>query len=131
VAEGAYVLREAASGTPQVVLLGTGSEVHVCLAAADLLESTGVACRVVSFPSWDLFAAQPDEYRASVLPPGIPRLAVEAASSFGWERYADATVTIDHFGASAPGDVAMEEFGFTPQHVATRATSLVTGPSAT
>jgi transketolase len=130
-AEGAYVLREAASGTPQVVLIGTGSEVHVCLAAADLLESTGVASRVVSFPSWDLFAAQPDEYRASVLPPGIPRLAVEAASSFGWERYADATVTIDHFGASAPGDVTMEEFGFTPQHVATRATSLVTGPSAT
>jgi transketolase len=108
-----------------VVLIGTGSEVQVCLGAAELLASTGVRARVVSFPSWDLFADQPEEYRHSVLPPDVPRLAVEAASSFGWERYADATVSIDHFGASAPGEHNLEEFGFTPEHVATRATALV------
>jgi transketolase len=126
VSRGAYVVREAGSGSPQVVLIGTGSEVHICLAAAELLSSTGISARVVSFPSWDLFAAQSEEYRRSVLPDKVPRLAVEAAASFGWERHADATVCIDHFGASAPGEIAMEEFGFTPQHVATRATALLT-----
>jgi transketolase len=124
VSRGAYVLREAETAAPQVILIGTGSEVQLCLAAADLLSANGVSARVVSFPSWDLFATQPDGYRDEVLPNGVPRLAVEAASPFGWERYADATVCIDHFGASAPGEVAMEEFGFTPQHVATHATSL-------
>ena len=124
VARGAYVLHDAASGRPGLVLIGTGSEVHLCLAAADLLATAGIAARVVSFPSWDLFALQPDAYRQEVFPPGVPRLAVEAASSFGWERYADATVCIDRFGASAPGDVALRELGFTPEHVAERATSL-------
>jgi transketolase len=126
VAHGAYVLRDAEGGSPQLVLIGTGSEVHVCLDAADLLASSGVTTRVVSFPSWELFAGQAEEYRRSVLPEGIPRLAVEAASSFGWERYADATVCIDHFGASAPGEVALEKFGFTPEHVAAEAAALLT-----
>ncbi|MGD0313461.1 MAG: transketolase [Acidimicrobiales bacterium] len=125
VEHGAYVLREAPGGSAQMVLVGTGSEVQLCLAAADLLAGEGIRARVVSFPSWDLFATQTDGYRSEVLPPGVPRLAVEAASSFGWERYADATVCIDHFGASAPGEVAMEEFGFTPRHVADEATALV------
>jgi transketolase len=130
VARGAYVLRDPASGGPGLVLIGTGSEVHLCLAAADLLATAGIAARVVSFPSWDLFAVQPDAYRQEVFPPGVPRLAVEAASSFGWERYADATVCIDRFGASAPGDVALRELGFTPEHVAERATSLLASGSA-
>jgi transketolase len=130
VSRGAYVLREAEGGPPQVILIGTGSEVQLCMAAADLLAANGTPARVVSFPSWDLFAAQSDGYRSEVLPSGVPRLAVEAASPFGWERYADATVCIDHFGASAPGEVALEEFGFTPQHVATEATSLVAGWSS-
>jgi len=125
VSRGAYVLAEVGDGAPQVVLIGTGSEVHVCVDAAVLLEATGVGSRVVSFPSWELFAEQDDEYRAEVFPAGVPRLAVEAASSFGWERYADATVCIDHFGASAPGEHNLEEFGFTPEHVATRATTLI------
>ncbi len=120
------MLHQPEGDEPRVVLIGTGSEVHVCLGAAELLASTGVAARVVSFPSWDLFALQADDYRNQVLPAGIPRLAVEAASSFGWERYADATVCIDHFGASAPGEVNLEEFGFTPEHVATEATALIT-----
>ena len=125
VGRGAYTLHEPADGHPQVILIGTGSEVHVCLGAADLMASSGVSARVVSFPSWELFALQPDGYRDEVLPAGVPRLAVEAASSFGWERYADATVSIDHFGASAPGEIALEEFGFTPENVATRAVELV------
>ena len=122
--------REPEGGGARVVLIGTGSEVQLCLAAADLLAANGLAARVVSFPSWDLFAAQDEGYRHEVLPAGVPRLAVEAASPFGWERYADATVGIDHFGASAPGEVAMEEFGFTPEHVATEAAALVAGRSA-
>jgi transketolase len=127
VPRGAYILRDPAGGSPQVVLIGTGSEVHVCLAAADLLAASGVSARVVSFPSWELFAVQPDHYRHEVLPRGVPRLAVEAASSFGWDRYADATVCIDRFGASAPGEVALEELGFTPTNVAARATILLAG----
>ena len=124
VSRGAYVLRDP-EGEAQVVLIGTGSELQLCVAAAEQLATRGVAARVVSLPSWDLFASQPEGYRQGVLPSGVPRLAVEAASPFGWERYADATVTIDHFGASAPGEVVMEQFGFTPEHVADEAAALV------
>ena len=114
VERGAYVLQDP-DGPFQVVLIGTGSEVHVCLAAADLLKAAGIGARVVSFPSWDLFAEQPLDYQREVLPVGVPRLAVEAASSFGWDRYADATVCIDHFGASAPGDVALDRVRLHPR----------------
>jgi transketolase len=124
VARGAYILVREAS-PPDVVLIGTGSEVAVCIDAAELLVADGMAVRVVSMPSWELFAEQPAAYHDEILPPGVRRLAVEAASPFGWERYADATVTIDHFGASAPGDVVLAKFGFTPEHVAARAKSLV------
>ncbi len=111
---------------PDLVLVGTGSEVQHCLAAARALaEEDGLVVRVVSLPSWDLFGAEDTAYREEVLPPGVPRLAVEAASSFGWERYSDATVTIDHFGASAPGYVNMERFGFTAENVAERARGLL------
>jgi transketolase len=130
VARGAYVLRDPEAGPAAIVLIGTGSEVQHCLAAADLLAEDGIRARVVSFPSWELFAAQSDEYRSAVLPAGVPRLAVEAGSSFGWERYADATVSIDRFGASAPGEVAMAEFGFTPDHVADVARALLATASA-
>jgi transketolase len=127
VALGAYVLRPgpAGGGTPDIVLIATGSEVQLCLGAASVLEPEGVAARVVSFPSWDLFAEQEAGYRDQVLPPGVPRLAVEAAASFGWERYADATIGIDRFGSSAPGPVNMEKFGFTVDHVAQRARELL------
>jgi len=80
---------------------------------------------VVSLPSWDLFALQPEPYRHEVLPPGVARLAVEAAASFGWERYADDVVAIDHFGASAPGDVVLANFGYTPDNVTARARALL------
>jgi transketolase len=133
VARGAYVLRDAtdrdgrkvADRPPDLVLIGTGSEVAVCVDAADLLAGDGIAARVVSMPSWELLAEQPSSYHAEIFPDGIPRLAVEAASPFGWERFADATVTIDHFGASAPGEVVLAKFGFTPDHVAARAKALL------
>jgi transketolase len=124
VPRGAYVLSEPA-GEVDVVLVGTGSEVQHCVAAAELLHADGIGARVVSFPSWDLFEQQDVSYRHSVLTPGIPCLAVEAASSFGWDRYAQATVTIDRFGASAPGTTNMEKFGFTGIDVADRARQLL------
>ena len=124
VASGAYVLREE-EGECDLVLVGTGSEVALCVAARDLLDESGVTARVVSMPSWDLFEAQPHEYRDSVLPPGLPTLAVEAGVSMGWARYADDVVALDRFGASAPGGVVMEKLGFTSTHVVARALALL------
>jgi transketolase len=133
VARGGYVLVEAVDGPLELVLIGTGSEVAVCVEAARLLgePATGdrigpVRARVVSLPSWDLFALQDDAYRTGVLPTGVPRLAVEAAASLGWERYADDVIAIDHFGASAPGAVVLAQFGFTSDNVAARARALLT-----
>ncbi len=125
VARGAYVLADPGDGPAQIVLLGTGSEVSLCLDAARLLTEAGTRVRVVSLPSWELFAEQGAAYRDVVLPPGIPVLSVEAATTFGWERYADDSLGIDHFGASAPGEVVMREFGFDPVNVAARATALL------
>jgi transketolase len=110
---------------PDVVLVGTGSEVSVCVEAAALLADSGIAAWVVSMPSWDLFAAQNDDYQDQVLPPEVPTLAVEAASAFGWDRWVDESVSIDRFGASAPGGVALAQFGYTPENVAARARQLV------
>jgi transketolase len=110
---------------PQIVLLGTGSEVALCVEAAARLAEQSIAARVVSLPSWDRFAAQPREYRDDLLPPGVPVLSVEAATTFGWERYADESVGIDRFGASAPGNVVLERLGINVEHVVQRATALV------
>jgi transketolase len=123
VPRGAYTLVDEAGDGLDLVLLATGSEVSLCVEALDLLD--GISARVVSMPSWDLFAAQSDEYRESVLPVDVPTLAVEAGSTFGWERYADDVVGIDHFGASAPGPKVLAEFGFTPENVAARARALL------
>ena len=119
------MLADPVDGPAQVVLLATGSEVSLCVDAARLLGEAGTRVRVVSLPSWDLFAEQGEDYRDRVLPPGVPVLSVEAASTFGWERYADDSLGIDHFGASATGDVVLREFGFDPVHVAARATALL------
>jgi transketolase len=124
VARGAYVLSPA-DGDPELVLIGTGSEVHVCIDAQAKLQDSGVATAVVSMPSWDLFAEQPDAYARSVLPPGVPTLSVEAGTTFGWERYADASVGIDRFGASAPGATVFDELGINPDHVVERANALL------
>jgi transketolase len=123
VAKGAYVLKDTADAA--VTLIGTGSEVWVCLDAAELLAKEGIGARVVSMPSWDLFAMQPQGYREEVLDDQRPILAVEAGASFGWERWADDAVAIDHFGASGPGDEVLAAFGYTPENVANRAKLLV------
>jgi transketolase len=120
---GAYILVDA--DDPDLVLIGTGSEVAVCVDAAALLASSGLRARVVSMPSWDLFAGQSDDYQVAVLPPAVPTLAVEAAASFGWDRWADDSVSIDRYGASAPGAVALANLGYTAEHVAERARQLV------
>jgi transketolase len=126
VSKGAYVLEEAAN--PQVVLVGTGSEVSVALDAAKLLAAEGIRARVVSFPSWRIFEEQPAEYKASVMPAGVPKLAVEAGATLGWWKYVGLdgdVVGLDRFGASAPGPVVMRELGFTAENVAARAKKLV------
>jgi transketolase len=124
VAMGAYTLVEA-EGDPQLILIGTGSEVSVCVEAAATLAQDDIAVRVVSMPSWELFAEQDEAYRVSVLPPAVKRLAVEAGVSIGWERYADASVSIDRFGASAPGTVALRNLGYTTENVVARARDLL------
>ena len=128
VEKGAYVLVDEDGGPADVVLIGTGSEVHVCVDAAALLAERGLRARVVSMPCWEWFETQDRAYHDSVLGNGVPRLAVEAAASFGWDRYADATVSIDTFGASAPGPIALAHFGFTPEHVADQAALLAATP---
>jgi transketolase len=131
VARGAYVLADAPGGKPSVILMGTGSEVSLCVAAHEQLAKDGVASRVVSMPSWELFEAQDEAYRKSVLPPGVTaRIAVEAASGFGWERWlgpAGRFIGMHSFGASAPGPAAFKNFGITAEHVASEAKSLVNG----
>jgi transketolase len=120
-ARGAYVLADPPSGAPEVLLIGTGSEVQLCLGAYDQLAKEGIRSRVVSMPCWELFERQTAEYRESVLPKAITaRVAVEAASTFGWERYVGTTgVTIGMttFGASAPIGALLKKFGFTVDHV--------------
>ena len=131
---GAYVLAEADPLPARIVLLATGSEVHLALAARALLARRGIAARVVSMPSWELFEEQDGAYRAGVLPEGVPRVAIEAASPLGWERYVGADgaiVGLSRFGASAPGPVVYEKLGFTPEHVVEVASALLgTSPGA-
>jgi transketolase len=109
---GAYVLLDAPDGDPDVVLIGTGSELQHCVRAAEELAEEGWAARVVSMPSWDRFEAQDEAYQDHVLPPGLPVVAVEMGTSFGWERYADLAVTVDTYGASAPAEKVIAEYGF-------------------
>jgi transketolase len=121
-ARGGYVIKDAAGGAPAAVLVATGSEVHVALDAAALLDGEGTPTRVVSLPSWELFERQPSEYRDAVLPPDVTaRVTVEAAAGFGWERYAGSKghiVSMTRFGASAPAEILMNKFGFTAENVA-------------
>ena len=125
VGKGAYVL--AGPEAPDLVLVGTGSEVEVCLAAAEVLAGEGIGCRVVSMPSWDRFAAQDDTYRRSVIPAEVPSLSVEAGVRQGWERWVDAVHGLDRFGASAPGAEALDRLGFNPEAVADSARRLLAG----
>ena len=130
VRKGAYVLWESGD-SPQVIIIATGSEVHIALEAGTALASEGINARVVSMPSWELFEAQPREYRDHVLPPGNrTRLSVEAGATNGWARYVGldgASVGMSTYGASAPGGVLFERFGFTAERVADEARRLVRG----
>jgi transketolase len=126
VSKGAYVLEDAFK--PQIVLIATGSEVWPCVEAAKLLEAEGIVARVVSFPSWKLFEEQSAEYKSSILPAGVPRLAVEAGATIGWWKYVGQdgdVIGLDRFGASAPGPKVLAELGFSAENVAARARKLV------
>jgi transketolase len=126
VSKGAYILEDAAD--PRVILIGTGSEVWVAVEAKKLLEAEGIAARVVSFPSWELFDHQSDEYKASVLPANVPKLAIEAGSPLAWWKWVGSTgdvIGLDRFGASAPGPIALEKLGFTPVNVVEHAKKLI------
>ncbi|MBN1629222.1 MAG: transketolase, partial [Thermoleophilia bacterium] len=126
--KGGYVLRDP-QGRPDVIVIGTGSEVSIALDAAEQLAARGIGARVVAMPSWELFEAQSFVYRDGVLPPEVElRVAVEAASTFGWERYVGrrgVVIGIDHFGASAPAGVLYEKFGLTVEKVVETAVELV------
>ncbi len=125
VARGAYILSDAPSGAPDVILIATGSEVQLCVAARKKLEEYGVKARVVSMPSWDLFAAQDEAYREKVLPKRVKaRVTIEAAAPLGWRNWAGdegAVIGLERFGASAPGEEVMRHLGFTAEHVVSEA----------
>jgi len=129
VARGAYVLADAEGGSADVILIGTGSEVNLCVLAREKLKNFGVQARVVSMPSWSLFEAQDASYRESVFPPTIKkRVTVEAGSPIGWHRWAGdegAVIGVERFGASAPGQDVLAHLGFTPDHVAAAALRLL------
>jgi len=123
-AKGGYVLEEA-SGNPTLIIIATGSEVHIALKSREILENEGISTRVVSLPSWEIFDAQDADYRQSVLPADVPAISIEAGVTSGWQRYAEASIGIDHFGASAPAEVLFEKFGITAEHLADKAKRLL------
>ena len=126
---GGYILSDAPGGKPELILMATGSEVDLIVAAAEKLQSFNIAVRTVSMPSWELFEAQTQAYRDEVLPPDVSaRISVEAGISQGWHRYTGdkgVTISIDRFGASAPGPVLLREFGFTAENICERALALL------
>jgi transketolase len=127
--KGAYTLLDSKNATPQVILMATGSEVHVTLEAGKKLQAEGIDARVVSMPSWELFERQSAEYKESVLPSSVAnRVGVEAASSFGWHKYVGLkgeVVAIDSFGASAPAEKLFEHFGFTAENIVAKAKTVI------
>ena len=128
VPRGAYILSEAESGKPDIILIATGSEVHLALASSKELKIEGIEARIVSMPSWELFEEQTVEYKLKVLPPELPKLAIEAGVSLGWGKYVGDkgdVIGLDRFGASAPGKVVYEQFGFTVKNVVNRAKRLL------
>lgn len=125
--KGAYVL-DAGEGEAKAVIIATGSEVHLALEAQAKLAEEGICVSVVSMPSWDMFEMQSEEYKKSVLPEGLPKVAVEAGVTLGWSRYTgseDNVIGINKFGASAPGGTVMKEYGFTAENVAAKVKSLL------
>jgi transketolase len=130
-ARGAYVLADAPGANPAVILIGTGSELALCVGAYETLKSKGVSARVVSMPSWELFEKQPQEYREDVLPPTVTaRVSVEQAGTLGWSRYVGPggiCLGMKTFGASAPLQQLQQKFGFTAERVAAAARQVLGG----
>jgi len=126
---GAYILADSSSGRPEILLIATGSEVHLALEAYEKLRAEGLGVRVVNMPSWDLFEQQPEDYRSEVFPPHITiRISIEAAATHGWHKYVGLegkAIGIDHFGASAPGKILLKEFGFTSENILNKIKNLV------
>lgn len=123
--KGAYILEEA-SAAPRLILIGSGSEVHLAVEARKALEAEGIPTRVVSMPSWELFEAQPANYRDEVLPPALrARISIEAGITTGWQRYASTCIGLDHFGASAPAEILFEKFGLTVPKVVEKAKQIL------
>jgi transketolase len=131
VARGAYVMADAPGGPPEIILIASGSEVSVVVAAHEALASQGIRSRVVSMPSWDIFEHQPQSYRESVLPPEIKtRIAVEQGSALGWDRYvgaAGSVIGMETFGASAPLKELQRKFGFEPERIVDLAREMLGG----
>ena len=130
VGRGAYVVSPASGSEERVTLVGTGAEVHTAIEAQGLLAGQGIGARVVSMPSWELFAEQDDAYRDEVLPPTLPKVSVEAAVTMGWERWVDRAVGIDRFGASAPGAEVLEKLGINGENVAQVAKDLLSATNS-
>jgi transketolase len=119
---------EASSGAPDIILVATGSEVHLALSSQDALKQKGIQARVVSMPSWELFELQSVDYQLKVLPPEVPKMAIEAGVTQGWSMYVGSrgdVIGLDRFGASAPGDIVYSELGFNVKHVVSRVMKLV------
>jgi transketolase len=126
VSKGAYVLEDVKD--PQVILIGTGSELWPAVDGAKRLAADGIRARVVSMPSWRIFEEQSAAYQASVLPHGVPKLAIEAGATLGWWKYVGqdgAVIGVDRFGASAPGSIVLQKLGFTGENVAAKAKALL------
>jgi transketolase len=127
--KGAYILSDSDKASPDLILMATGSEVQLIMEAKKALKDKGIDARVISMPSWEIFEEQSDEYKERLLPKNVEaRLAVEAASSFGWHKYTGLkgeVISIDHFGASAPADILFKEFGFTVENVVDKALKLL------
>jgi transketolase len=129
VKRGGYILADAGADVrPEIILIATGSEIHLALNSRDRLVEEGVKVRVVSLPCWSVFVSQPESYRKEVLPDGIPLLSIEAGVSLGWRSYLESPdnfVAVDHYGASAPGEVVMREYGFTVENVCQKALKII------
>jgi transketolase len=129
--KGAYIVADADGATPQLILIGTGSEVYLCVEAYEQLKKAGIQARVVSMPSWELFEQQSREYREQVLPPAVrARVAVEQGSTFGWAQYVGSTgavIGMRSFGASAPFAHLQKKFGFTVENIVAAAKAQLSG----
>jgi transketolase len=130
VPRGAYILVDGESRKPDIILIATGSEVHLALASREALKKKGVDARVVSMPSWELFEEQPPDYKGRVLPRTVPKLALEAGSTLGWSKYVGnegTVIGVDRFGASAPGEIVYSSLGFTTKNVVQHSIKMVEG----